>query len=74
MAQPPLLHDATEPGFNGIITIVEWIFPGDLGIARIWTVNHELLWVGVCIESPEVHGGWFEAPFRTTHRHGHVGQ
>ena len=67
---PPWLWDSTEPGFYGIITIDEWIIPGDLGIARIYTINDNLLWAGVAIESPCVHGGWFRAPFRTMLRHG----
>ena len=67
---PPWLWDSTEPGFVGIITIEEWIFPGDLGICRLYDINENLHWVGNLIESPCVHGWWFRAPFRTTERHG----
>jgi len=62
---PPWRLDAENPGFWGIITIVEWICPGDLAVANLFTVNMNLLWSQVLIECPYMHGQWFHANFLT---------
>ena len=53
---PPLRFDAEDPGFGGVVTIVEWIFPGDLALANLFTFNGIALWGEVLFECPELHG------------------
>ena len=67
---PPLRFDAEDPGFGGVVTIVEWIFPGDLALANLFTFNGIPLWGEVLFECPELHGQWHHARFRTLSRHG----
>ena len=66
---PPFRLDAENPGFVGVIRVVEWIFPGDLAIVNLFTVNMNLLWQ-VVFERPHMHGQWFHAHFRTLSQHG----
>ena len=63
---PPLVFDASAPGFRGIIEIDHWLIPGDVAIARLYhpqDLEHRLLWL-VVIDSPQAQG-WFRAPFLT---------
>ena len=57
-------------GFGDIM--VEWIFPGDIALANLFTVNMNQLWGGVLIEGPYMHGQWFHANFRTLSQHGRM--
>ena len=67
---PPWRLDAENPGFGGIVTIIEWIYPGDLALANLFTVNMNLLWGQVLFECPHMHGQGFHASFRTLSQHG----
>ena len=63
---PPLVWDASEPGFRGIIEIDRWLIPSDVAIARLYhsqNLEHRLLWL-VVIDSPQAQG-WFRASFLT---------